>query len=186
MKITQPKLNDVVVIEPDVFGDHRGWFLETYSLNRYKQEAGVEEVFVQDNFSFSQKGILRGLHFQNPQAQGKLVQVLSGEVYDVAVDIRVGSPDFGKYHGEILSDSNHKQMYIPAGFAHGFCVLSETAIFSYKCTDYYDPSAESGIIWNDPDIGVDWPINDPVLSTKDTSCRLLRDIPQDKLPQYKG
>ncbi len=139
MKVTQTKLPAVLIIEPDVFGDARGWFLETFSSKRYEQ-AGLKLPFVQDNVSFSAKNVLRGLHFQYPHSQGKLVQVLSGEVFDVAVDIRVGSPTFGQWVGETLSASNHKQIYIPPGFAHGFCVLSDTALFSYKCTDYYNPA----------------------------------------------
>jgi dTDP-4-dehydrorhamnose 3,5-epimerase len=184
MKVTQTKLHGVLIIEPDVFGDARGFFIETFSGKRY-EEAGLSQPFVQDNISFSTKGILRGLHFQNPHAQGKLVQVLSGEVLDVAVDIRVGSPDFGQWFGETLSAENHKQMYIPPGFAHGFCVLSDNALFSYKCTDYYSPATEGGIIWNDPDIGIAWPIDTPKVSKKDTNCPRLKDIPKDKLPRYR-
>ena len=185
MKIIQTQLPGVLVIEPQIFGDNRGWFAETWSQSRYA-DAGINKPFVQDNVSFSGKGILRGLHFQNPKAQGKLVQVLSGEVFDVAVDIRVGSPTFGRWVGHSLSCDNHRQMYIPAGFAHGFCVLSQTAIFSYKCTDYYSPSAEMGIIWNDPDIGIDWPIDEPTVSQKDAAFAKLRDIPDKKLPQYEA
>jgi dTDP-4-dehydrorhamnose 3,5-epimerase len=183
MKITQTKLPGVLVIEPDVFGDARGFFLETFSSKRYV-EAGLKLPFVQDNVSFSTKGILRGLHFQNPNAQGKLVQALSGEVFDVAVDIRVGSPSFGQWFGEKLSAENHKQMYVPPGFAHGFCVLSDTALFSYKCTDYYSQAAEGGIIWNDPDIGIAWPVREPQLSKKDAACTPLRNIPKEGLPKY--
>lgn len=183
MKVTQTKLAGVLVIEPDVLGDARGFFIETFSGKRY-EEAGLKLPFVQDNVSFSTKGILRGLHFQNPYAQGKLVQVLSGEVFDTAVDIRAGSPAFGQWFGEILSAENHKQMYVPPGFAHGFCVLSETALFSYKCTDYYNSTTEGGIIWNDPDIGITWPFDTPKLSKKDANCPWLKDIPKDKLPRY--
>lgn len=184
MEIIQTKLPGVIVIEPDVFGDHRGWFIETFGEQRYK-EAGIAEDFVQDNVSFSSRGILRGLHFQNPKAQGKLVQVLAGEVFDVAVDIRKGSPTFGQWHGEILSVENHRQMYIPPCFAHGFCVISDTALFSYKCTGYYSPSTEGGVIWNDPDIGIDWPVKEPVLSEKDTVYTKLCDIPENVLPKYE-
>jgi len=184
MQVVETNLPGIIVFEPDVFGDHRGWFIETFNAERYK-EAGLEAEFVQDNVSFSSRGILRGLHFQNPVSQGKLVQVLDGEVFDVAVDIRKGSPDFGKWHGEVLSVENHKQMFIPEGFAHGFCVLSETAIFSYKCTDYYSPSTEGGVIWNDPDIGIDWPVKEPVLSQKDTVYSKLSDISVDVLPKYE-
>jgi dTDP-4-dehydrorhamnose 3,5-epimerase len=185
MRVTRTKLAGVLIIEPDVFGDARGFFIETFSSKRYK-EAGLSQPFVQDNVSFSTKGILRGLHFQNPNAQGKLVQVLSGEVLDAAVDIRIGSPGFGKWFSETLSAENHKQMYIPPGFAHGYCVLSDTALFSYKCTDYYNPATEGGIIWNDPDIGITWPVSAPLISKKDASHPRLKDIPSDKLPEYKG
>jgi dTDP-4-dehydrorhamnose 3,5-epimerase len=183
MKITQTKLSGVLVLEPDVFGDSRGFFLETFSSKRY-EDAGLKLPFVQDNVSYSSKGILRGLHFQNPNAQGKLVQVLTSEVFDVAVDIRVGSPAFGQWFGEILSAENHKQMYIPPGFAHGFCVLSDTALFSYKCTDYYNPATEGGIIFNDPDLGITWPVNNPQLSKKDAGYTPLKNIPKNKLPIY--
>jgi dTDP-4-dehydrorhamnose 3,5-epimerase len=185
MKVTQTKLPGVLIIEPDVLGDARGFFIETFSSKRY-EEAGLNPPFVQDNISFSTKGILRGLHFQSPHAQGKLVQVLSGEVFDVAVDIRVGSPYFGQWFGEALSAENHKQMYIPPGFAHGYCVLSDNALFSYKCTDYYNPTTEGGIIWNDPDLGIAWPVTVPLVSKKDACYSRLKDIPKDKLPQYKG
>jgi dTDP-4-dehydrorhamnose 3,5-epimerase len=183
MKVTQTKLPGVIIFEPDVFGDKRGFFIETFSGKRYG-EAGLKLPFVQDNVSFSEKNVLRGLHFQNPNAQGKLVQVLSGEVFDVAVDIRVGSPNFGQWFGEKLSAENHKQMYIPPGFAHGFCVLSDTSLFSYKCTDYYNPAAEGGIIFNDPDLAIAWPVNTPLVSKKDAAYTCLKDIPENKLPKY--
>jgi dTDP-4-dehydrorhamnose 3,5-epimerase len=184
MKITKTTIPEVLIIEPDVFGDARGWFIETFSKQRYEQN-GIKLQFVQDNVSFSAKNVLRGLHFQNPKSQGKLVQVLSGQVYDVAVDIRVGSPTFGKWIGETLSGSNHKQLYIPPGFAHGYCVLSETALFSYKCTDYYSPVDEGGVIYNDPDIGIAWPVDKPMLSKKDTGYCRLKDIPKNKLPLFE-
>ena len=183
MKVTETKLPEVLIFEPKVFPDDRGFFLETWSRQRYI-EAGVEPGFVQDNTSFSKKGTLRGLHYQYPHSQGKLVQVLDGEVTDVAVDIRVGSPTFGKSVSVVLSGSNHKQIYIPPGFAHGFCVTSETAFFSYKCTDYYNASAEGGILWNDPEIEIEWPIAEPSLSAKDASYTILKDIPRDSLPQF--
>jgi dTDP-4-dehydrorhamnose 3,5-epimerase len=183
MKAIQTKLPGVLVIEPDVFGDARGYFFETFSGKRY-EEAGLKLPFVQDNVSFSEKNVLRGLHFQNPNAQGKLVQVLSGKVFDVAVDIRVGSPNFGQWFGETLSVENHKQMYIPPGFAHGFCVLSDNTLFSYKCTDYYSPTTEGGIIWNDPDIGITWPADTTQISKKDANYPRLKDIPKNKLPKY--
>ena len=182
MNIKETKFPGVLVLEPDVFSDDRGFFLETWHSARY-EKAGIRESFVQDNISFSKKGVLRGLHFQYPQSQGKLVQVLSGEVVDVAVDIRKGSPTFGKWISEVLSEMNHRQVYIPSGFAHGYCVLSETAIFSYKCTDFYNPASEGGIIWNDPDINIDWPFKEPGLSLKDASFPRLKDIQPDKLPQ---
>jgi dTDP-4-dehydrorhamnose 3,5-epimerase len=184
MKVTQTKIPSVLVFEPDAFGDTRGWFLETFSHKRYER-AGIKLPFVQDNISFSARKVLRGLHFQYPHSQGKLVQVLSGEVFDVAVDIRVGSPTFGQWVGETLSSSNHKQVYIPPGFAHGFCVLSDTAMFSYKCTDYYSPAAEAGIIFNDPDLNIAWPVGAPIVSGKDAGYPRLKNIPKDKLPQFE-
>ena len=146
----------------------------------------MPERFVQDNISFSQRGILRGLHYQNPQGQGKLVYVLQGEVYDVAVDIRVGSPYFGSTVAVTLSAENKRQFYIPPGFAHGFCVTSETALFVYKCTEFYNPELEGCVRWDDPEIGLDWPIRDPVLSDKDKAAPLLNEISKDKLPQYSS
>ena len=184
MKVTETRLPGVLVIEPDVFGDSRGFFMETFRQARY-EEAGIKENFVQDNLSFSSRGVLRGLHYQNPHSQGKLVSVVQGEVFDVAVDIRTGSPTFGEWVGVNLSGKNHHQFWIPAGFAHGFCVLSETAYFTYKCTDIYTPSAEGGIIWNDPDISVDWPLKDVLLSDKDQVYPNLKDVPADKLPVFK-
>ena len=181
MKITQTKIPSVLVFEPDAFGDSRGCFLETWSKKRYEQ-AGINLPFVQDNISFSSKNVLRGLHFQFPNSQGKLVFVLAGEVFDVAVDIRLGSPTFGQWVGEVLSASNHKQMFIPPGFAHGFCVLSDTTLFSYKCTDYYSPADEEGIIYNDPDIKIAWPVASPLVSKKDAAYSRLKDIPKNKLP----
>ncbi len=185
MNITETKLPGVLILEPDVYPDDRGYFLETWNSNRYRQ-AGIPGSFVQDNISFSKKGILRGLHFQYPQSQGKLIQVLSGEVMDVVVDIRAGSPTYGQWFGEALSESNHKQMYVPPGFAHGYCVTSETALFSYKCTDYYNPATEHGIIWNDPDIGIEWPIEQPALSPKDKTYPRLKDLEPENLPQFGG
>ena len=183
MKISETKLPGVLIFEPKVFSDDRGFFLETWSQQRYC-EAGIVSSFVQDNVSVSRKGTLRGLHFQHPHGQGKLIQVLSGEVMDVAVDIRLGSPTFGQWVSVILSQSNHKQVYTPPGFAHGFCVISDNAMFSYKCTDYYDASAEGGVIWNDPDLDISWPIENPILSTKDTAYPRLKDIPHESLPRF--
>jgi dTDP-4-dehydrorhamnose 3,5-epimerase len=185
MKVTKLSIPEVLLLEPRAFGDSRGWFLETWQVRRYA-EAGVPERFVQDNVSRSQRGVLRGLHYQHPHGQGKLVQVLLGQVYDVAVDIRVGSPTFGRWVSATLSDENHRQMYIPPGFAHGFCVLSEEAVFSYKCTDFYCPDCEGGVLWNDPEIGIEWPIAEPRLSEKDRRYLPLRQIPKDGLPVYGG
>jgi len=176
MKISHSKLKGCVIIEPRVFGDERGFFLETFQTVRYQQEAGIDLAFVQDNHSRSARGVLRGLHFQKTKPQGKLVRVIRGEVYDVAVDIRNGSPTFGEWEGVILSEDNKKQFWVPPGFAHGFVVLSDTADFEYKCTDYYDPSDEGSILWNDPDLDIPWPIANPVLSTKDQSAKRLVDL----------
>ena len=185
MNVIQTELPGVLIIEPQVFGDQRGYFLETWSQTRY-EEAGIIGPFVQDNVAFSRKGILRGLHLQHPRSQGKLVQVLSGEVIDVVVDVRVGSASFGRWVAERLSESNHRQIYIPPGLAHGYCVVSETALFSYKCTDFYSPATELGIIWNDPDLGIDWSVAAPVVSPKDAGHPRLRDISDDKLPHFGG
>lgn len=171
------------MLEPRVFGDDRGYFLETWSSERYER-AGIPGPFVQDNVSFSKRGVLRGLHYQHPHSQGKLVQVLSGRVIDVAVDIRVGSPGFGQWVGEELSEANHRQMYIPPGFAHGYCVTSQTAVFSYKCTDFYNPAAEGGIVWNDPDLEINWPVTEPIVSRRDAEYPQLKDIPEEKLPHF--
>ena len=176
MKISHSKLKGCVIIEPRVFGDDRGFFLETFQAVRYKQEAGIDLPFVQDNHSRSARGVLRGLHFQKTKPQGKLVRVVRGEVYDVAVDIRKGSATFGQWKGVILSEDNKKQFWVPPGFAHGFVVLSATADFEYKCTDYYNPSDEGSILWSDPDLDIPWPIANPVLSTKDESAKRLVDL----------
>ncbi len=184
MEILPTSIPEVLLIRPAVFGDARGWFLETWQQKRYA-ELGLP-AFVQDNVSFSQQGVLRGLHYQHPHGQGKLVQVLQGRVFDAAVDIRVGSPTFGRYVCAELSSDNHLQMYIPPGFAHGFCVLSETALFSYKCTDFYMPDCEGGVCWNDPEIGIAWPIAEPILSAKDSRYGPLRQICPSRLPRYEG
>ena len=180
MKIHTTEIPGALVLEPKVLGDQRGFFLETYNQQRF-EDAGIELTFVQDNLSYSQRGVLRGLHFQNPNAQGKLVQVLEGSVFDVAVDIRAGSPAFGKWVGVELSAENKQQFYVPPGCAHGFCVLSEAALFAYKCTDLYNPEADGGIAWDDPDIGIRWPITSPLLSAKDERAPRLRDLPTDRL-----
>lgn len=179
MKIQDTALSGALIIEPKVFGDSRGYFLETYNQDRYR-EAGIDLDFVQDNLSFSRKGTLRGLHFQNPRSQGKLVYVLEGEVFDVAVDIRGDSPTFGRWVGVTLSSENKRQFYVPPGFAHGFCVTSETALFAYKCTDLYAPECEAAILWCDEEIGIDWPIPEPLLSEKDKAAPRLKDIPPER------
>ncbi|WP_018175268.1 MULTISPECIES: dTDP-4-dehydrorhamnose 3,5-epimerase [unclassified Thioalkalivibrio] len=184
MKVTETSLPGVLIVEPRIFGDRRGYFLETYHRDRYS-EAGIPGQFVQDNLSFSCCGTLRGLHLQHPHAQGKLVQVLQGEVFDVAVDVRRGSPSFGKWTGVWLSAENHRQFWIPEGFAHGFCVVSETALFSYKCTDIYHPDCELSIRWDDPDIGIDWPPVRVSLSDKDSAAANLAAVPEDALPAYR-
>ncbi len=185
MKIIRTNLPDVVVVEPDVFADVRGKFMETFRVNRY-QEAGIPGPFVQDNFSQSQRGVLRGLHYQLRSPQGKLVQVLRGEVFDVAVDIRRGSPTFRQWAATILSEENNRQMYVPPGFAHGFLVLSETADFVYKCTDYYDREDEYGVLWSDTLIGIHWPCGNQLLSAKDGALPQLAAIPDEKLPVYQA
>ena len=181
MQVNKTNLPGVLIIEPKVFGDQRGFFMETWSQALYG-EIGIHETFVQDNLSFSRKGVLRGLHFQNPNSQGKLVYVLQGEVFDVAVDIRLGSPTFGHSASAMLSADNKRQFYIPPGFAHGFCVTSDTALFAYKCTDIYNPQAEACVLWNDPDLDIAWPISKPELSAKDTLGIRLADFPKDRLP----
>ncbi len=183
MKISETELPGVLLLEPKRFGDDRGFFMELFHEKRYA-EAGIPGPFVQDNFSRSAKGILRGLHFQQPHAQGKLVQVFAGAVYDVAVDIRRGSPTFGRWVGVELSADNRRQLWVPPGFAHGFCVLSESADFHYKCTDFYSPASEHGIAWNDPDLGIPWPVKSPLLSPKDSAAPRLKDAPV--LPDYTG
>lgn len=185
MLIHTTNLPGVVIIEPRVFGDERGFFMETWNQARYA-EAGLPERFVQDNLSFSRRGVLRGLHFQNPNGQGKLVSVLQGEVFDVAVDIRVGSPTFGQVASVLLSAENKRQFYIPPGFAHGFCVTSETALFAYKCTEFYEPKAEASLRWNDPALAIDWPIDAPELSAKDAAAPTLADFPRERLPVYEA
>jgi dTDP-4-dehydrorhamnose 3,5-epimerase len=184
MNIIPTELEDVILIEPKTFEDSRGFFLETYHRDRY-QSSGVRDEFCQDNLSFSCQGTLRGLHYQFPHAQAKLVQVLQGEIVDVAVDIRRGSPTFGRAAVVRLSGENRRQLYIPRGFAHGFCVLSATALFSYKCSDLYAPDCDRGVLWSDPDLAIDWPVAGPLLSAKDAKLPRLRDIPAEGLPSYK-
>lgn len=183
MKVIKYPLQDAILIEPSVFGDERGFFKETWHRQRYR-DIGIPEEFVQDNISFSEKGVLRGIHFQNPQPQGKLIQVLQGAVFDVAVDIRFGSPTFGRWHGENLSASNHFQFYVPEGFAHGFCVVSDTALVAYKCTDFYSTDLEWTLCWDDPDLAIDWPIEYPTLSKKDSEGMRLHQFPENNLPRF--
>ncbi len=184
MNIQETDIPGVLIVEPQVHGDARGWFMETWQARRYA-EAGIQNRFVQDNMACSRHGILRGLHLQHPHAQGKLVQVVLGEVFDVAVDVRRGSPCFGRWVGVMLSADNHRQLWIPPGFAHGYLVTSNEAVFSYRCTDYYHPETDLSIRWDDPDIGIEWPIvGPPLLSEKDASALLLKDVPPDRLPEY--
>lgn len=174
----ETKIKDVYIIEPKVFGDNRGYFMETYNKEQF-EEAGLTMTFVQDNESKSSKGVLRGLHFQTQHTQGKLVRVTEGKVFDVAVDLRKGSPTYGQWEGVILSDENKRQFYIPEGFAHGFLVLSDKAVFNYKCTDFYDPEHDGGVMWNDPDIGIEWPlegIDEVLLSEKDKNHKGLKEL----------
>jgi len=172
MEVTNLSIAGLKLIQPRVFGDARGYFLETHH-QRKLSAAGFNEVFVQDNLSFSTRGVLRGLHYQYPNWQGKLVSVVQGEIFDVAVDIRKGSPTFGKWFGMVLSENNHLQLFVPGGFAHGFCVLSDSAHVSYRCTDFYNPQQEHTLLWNDPEIGIEWPIDAPLLSDKDAQGKPL-------------
>lgn len=175
MRVLTTPLSGILVIEPTVFKDTRGFFFESYNYKRYVDH-GIDVTFVQDNHSQSVRNTLRGLHYQVNPGQAKLVRVVVGEVFDVAVDIRFGSPTFGQWFGAILSAENKKQMYIPVGFAHGFCVISDVAEFEYKCSDYYSPENERGILWNDPDLAITWPVKEPILSEKDKRNNLFKDI----------
>ena len=177
MNIIKTKLSDCIIIEPKVYGDDRGFFLETFQAERYAT-VGITLPFVQDNHSRTSKGVLRGLHFQKTKPQGKLVRVVRGEVYDVAVDIRLGSPTYGRWEAVVLSEDNKKQFWVPPGFAHGFMVISDFADFEYKCTDYYDPTDEGSLLWNDPDLNIPWPIKSPFISIKDSQAPLLANIKQ--------
>lgn len=184
MKVTPTAIPEVLLVEPDVFGDARGFFLETWSRGK-AAEHGLPTEFAQDNLSRSPQGILRGLHLQkHPHGQGKLVHVVDGEVFDVAVDVRAGSPTFGRWVGFTLSGSNHRQLYIPPGFAHGFCVTSEHAFFAYKCTTPYAPQSELGVAWDDPRLDIPWPVTQPLLSAKDAAHRPLNAIDPADLPPY--
>ncbi len=176
MKVEQTKLSGVLLVTPQVFGDERGFFMETYNQDKAK-DTGLPLEFVQDNHSKSSYGVLRGLHYQSPQWQGKLVRVVQGEIYDVAVDIRTGSPTYGQWVGFYLNDENKQQLYVPEGFAHGFCVTSDTAEVVYKCTSIYAPEQEGSLLWNDPEIGIEWPVEEPQLSAKDEQGTPLKDLP---------
>ena len=184
MKVIPTALPGALIIEPQVFGDARGFFYESYNKAKWIG-AGIDVEFVQSNVSRSARGVLRGLHYQWPNPQGKLVSVLEGEVYDVAVDIRGGSPMFGQSVGVMLTADNHRHFWVPEGFAHGFCVLSEFATFTYQCTALYDPKADAGIRWNDAALGIDWPLSEPLLSDKDSRAPLLEDVPPERLPVYE-
>ncbi len=181
MQIIKTEIPDVLIIEPKLFGDQRGFFLETFQSERYAA-AGIRQPFVQDNLSRSAYGVLRGLHLQNPKSQGKLVTVLRGKVLDVAVDVRIGSPTFGRHVSVVLTDENRRQFWVPRGFAHGFVVLSETADFFYKCDEFYSPDNETVVLWNDPELGIDWGVAAPTLSARDSAGRRLADIAT--LPKY--
>lgn len=183
MKVDTTALPGVLLLTPVIRGDARGSFHESWQLARYA-EAGLPARWVQDNVSRSRQGVLRGLHFQQPDAQGKLISVLSGEILDVAVDIRRGSPAFGRGTSAVLSGENHRQLYVPEGFAHGFLVLSDEAIVQYKCTEYYRPDQEQVLAWNDPSLQLDWPRADPILSPKDAAARRLAEFPEHALPAY--
>ncbi len=183
MKVEHLSISELVVVEPRVFGDPRGFFAETWSARRYS-DAGLPTHFVQDNIAGSAYGVLRGLHLQHPHGQGKLVSVARGQVYDVAVDVRVGSPTFGQHCSVLLDDQSLRQLYIPPGFAHGYCVLSDHAIFTYKCTSGYSPENELGIRFDDPDLAIEWPYEAEQVSEKDRAWPRLRDIPVERLPHY--
>lgn len=186
-KFITTTIDGLYIIEPQVFGDQRGYFMETYTQRDF-EKAGLNMKFVQDNESKSKKGVLRGLHFQTKHTQGKLVRVFKGSVFDVAVDLREGSPTFGKWEGVILSGENKRQFYVPEGFAHGFLVLEDETVFAYKCTDYYAPEYDSGILWSDPDIGIDWPLDgvEVLLSEKDKKQQSLKEFMQKENPfKYK-
>lgn len=185
MKIVSTDFDGLVVIEPDVHRDPRGYLLETWNQSRYST-AGIRHDMLQENLSWSRGGVLRGLHFQNPHAQAKLIMVLVGEIFDVAVDVRRGSPTFAKWFGTRLSGDDRRQLFIPQGFAHGFCVLSDAALVSYKCSDAYRAEAELTILWSDERLGIDWPVKTPVLSAKDAGAARFDDIPPQRLPEWRA
>jgi dTDP-4-dehydrorhamnose 3,5-epimerase len=181
LQFLETPLPGVRIVAPDLFGDARGFFLETWQRDRYRQ-GGIDVDFVQDNHSRSQQGVIRGLHYQLAHAQAKLIYVVRGAVFDVAVDIRRGSPYFSRWTGHLLSEENRRQLFVPRGFAHGFAVLSDLADVTYRCSDYYTPGDEYGIAWNDPDLGIDWGLSDPVVSAKDMKNPCLKDVPAHLLP----
>jgi dTDP-4-dehydrorhamnose 3,5-epimerase len=184
MNVERATLPGLLLVSPTIHRDRRGSFQETWSRRRYL-DAGLPE-FVQDNLVVSNRGVLRGLHYQLPREQGKLVTIVLGEVFDIAIDIRVGSPTFGRWAGFPLSSEGGAALYVPPGYAHGYAVVSDVAIVSYKCSDYYDPAAEKGLLWSDPALGIDWPIADPGLSEKDRAAPTLADIPAEQLPRFRG
>ena len=186
MKVTPMGIEGLLLLEPRCHGDDRGWFMETWQVQRYA-DVGVPDRFVQDNLARSAQGVLRGLHAQHPFAQGKLVQVYEGRVFDVAVDVRRGSPSFGRWAGVILDAAEPRQFWVPAGFLHGYLVLSESALFGYKCTDLYHPETQFSVRWDDPVIGVEWPLEQaPLLSEKDREAPLLADLDRGRLPAFEG
>lgn len=185
MKVIQTDIPDVIIIEPRVYRDQRGHFLEVYQEKKY-QDAGIAARFVQDNLSFSVKNVVRGMHYQITRPQAKLVQAVSGTIFDVAVDLRTHSPTFKKWVGVVLSEENLRQLFIPEGFAHGFRVLSETAHFHYKCTDFYHGDDEGGFLWSDPHVGIEWDVENPVVSDRDSVLPLLEEIPEERLPHTEN
>jgi dTDP-4-dehydrorhamnose 3,5-epimerase len=185
VEVETTALPGVLVVAPKVMGDARGFFVETWAAERYAR-VGIEGPFVQDNLSRSAERTLRGLHLQHPHGQGKLVSVVEGSVIDVAVDVRVGSPTFGRHVAVELTSTNKRQLWVPSGFAHGFCVTSEHALFAYKCTDTYYPEHEIGVAWDDPDLAIAWPTREPILSARDRGHARLRDVPRERLPVYRG
>ncbi len=188
MKITETVLPDVLIIEPKVFGDARGFFKETFHAERYAERnvPGEGLSFIQDNHSRSQKGVLRGLHYQLKHSQGKLVSVATGSVFDVVADVRPGSPTYGQWEGVVLSAENHRQLWVPPGYAHGFCVLSDFADLQYKCTELYRPEDEGGIVWDDPDLAIDWPVKEPLVSERDHKLPKLAEVDSAQLPVFRS
>ncbi len=185
MKVKTTPLSGLLIVEPVAFADRRGYVMESFRLHEY-EEAGIPGPFVQDNVSHSRRGVVRGLHYQIQQEQAKLISVTRGEIYDVAVDVRRGSPTFGKWYGAVLSEENHRQMYVPAGFAHGFRVLSDAADCVYKCTAYYDPALERGILWDDPGLAIQWPVGEAIVSERDRNNPRLEDLADADCPFFKG